>query len=169
MDALVVGSAACVWDDLRALGPWSGIVIAVNHAAVGYPHRIDHLATLHGEWVDGWRREREEKGGNTDFAAWTRPDHEGGDRTLSGWSSGSSGLFGVGVALELGASRVVLAGVPIDVRPHFFDAEPWTCFSDYRGVWEGRADRLRGRVYSMSGWTRDLLGAPPWIHREEVA
>ncbi len=169
MDALVIGSAACVWDDLRALGQWDGVVVAVNHMAAVYPYRIDHLATLHSDMAGAWVRARKARGGNLDFTIWGRPEREGADYTLSGWSSGSSGLFGVGVALGIGAERVVLAGVPIDETPHFFDHAAWACFAGYRAVWEERASLLRGRVFSMSGWTRELLGSPPWLQLDRAA
>jgi hypothetical protein len=165
---LVLGGASSLWDDLRALGPFQGTIIAVNDSGAVYPHRIDHLCSLHGDKIGGWARERRRRGLNADFLTWTRPEHDGlADRYLSGWSSGSSGLFAVGVALELGAESVVLAGVPMQASAaHFFDREPWDAVSLYLRAWEARADALRGRVYSMSGWTRDLLGPPPDLQQE---
>lgn len=169
MRALVIGGASCAWDDLRALGSWGDVRIAVNDMASVYPHRIDHIATLHAEKLIRWTAERERRGGNMDFVTWGRPEKPGTDRTLAGWTSGSSGLFAVGVALELGAEQVVLAGVPMDPQPHFFNEAEWPEFRLYRKAWERRADALRGRVFSMSGWTRELLGSPPWLQREEAA
>lgn len=158
--ALVVGGASCVWDDLRALGPWAGLVVAINDAIAVYPHRIDHAATLHPEKLAGWCEERARRGGNPDYLTWSRKAPEVVDRVLTGWNGGSSGLFAVGVALEAGAERVVLTGVPLDARPHFWDAEAWEACNLYRAGWEKRADELRGRAFSCSGWTRELLGPP---------
>ena len=163
MRALILGGGSCVWDDIRALGTWDGLVIAVNDVGCVYPYPVDHWCSLHAEKLAGWALERKGRGFDMTFTTWTRPEREGADRQLAGWSSGSSGMFAVGVALELGAESVVLAGVPMEPRPHFFDATAWTDFANYRGAWEKRADRLRGRVYSMSGWTRDLLSGPPWL------
>lgn len=164
MRALVLGGADCLWDDLRALGHWDGPVVATNDAGVAYPYRIDHWCSLHGDKLPAWRRMREARGLNLDFTTWTRDVHaEYADRTLSGWSSGSSGLFAVGVALHLGAESVVLAGVPMQAdRAHFFDRAPWDDVGPYLQAWEARAAQMRGRVFSMSGWTRELLGGPPF-------
>lgn len=167
MIALVVGGAACVWGDLAALAAWKpDTVIAVNDMIGAFPGRIDVAATLHAEKLDRWRLERWRQGGNPDYVTWGRPEKPGTDRVLGGWTSGSSGMFGVGVALELGADVVLLAGVPMDPRPHFFDHTAWDSFRLYRAAWEKRADRLRGRVFSVSGWTRDLLGPPPAVRKE---
>lgn len=170
MKALILGGAACVWDDLRTLGPYGDIVIAVNDIGAVYPHRIDHWATLHGEKLPDWSAKRVVRGYNTDYTTWTRPEKPGQtDRVLSGWSSGSSGFLAVGVALEVGATEVVLAGVPMDGSPHFFDREGWKGFLAHRAAWERKADDLRGRVFSMSGWTRRLLGSPPWLTAKGAA
>lgn len=161
MNALVIGGASCLWDDLAAVGTWDGMVVACNDAGAVYPHRIDHFATLHPEKLDGWRAERERRGGNLDFTTWSRRNPELVDRILEGWSSGSSGMLAVGVALAVGAERVVLCGVPMQATPHFFDPAPWEGVQHHAGAWEARVDELRGRVFSLSGWTRELLGPPP--------
>lgn len=166
MNALVIGGAACVWDDLRALGPWGGLVVVVNDVGACYPHRIDHWATLHPEKLAGWRMGRWKRGGNGDYTTWSRRNPELVDRIISGWSSGSSGMLGVGVALDVGAENVVLAGIPMGSEGHFFSPDPWGAFETHRPAWEKRIDVLRGRVTSMSGWTRELLGAPELQRRE---
>jgi hypothetical protein len=164
MRALVVGGASCVWDDLAALGSWRpDLTIAVNDAIAAYPHRIDHAATLHPEKFGGWIEERYKRQGNLDFVTWSRRNPELVDRILTGWNQGSSGMFAVGVALEMGAERVILAGVPMTETPHFFNAEPWAGVRHHRDAWEKRADEMRGRVVSCSGWTRELLGGPDKI------
>lgn len=168
MRALVLGGADSLWSDLRALGPWSGLVVACNDAGAVYPHRIDALCSLHGDKLAGWKRERIARGLSADFTTWTRPEHAGcADRYLSGWSSGSSGLFAVGVALEMGAESVTLAGVPMEASAaHWFDRDPWAAADLHWSAWEKRADMLRGRVFSLSGRTRALLGCPPELEQE---
>lgn len=170
--ALVLGGADCLWRDLDALGRWTpDIVVATNDAIAAYPGRIDQAATLHPEKLTHWRMERWKNRGNGDYQTWSRSDTpEGVDRTLSGWSSGSSGMLAVGVAFEVGAESVVLAGVPIQAEAaHFFDPSPWEGVQHHREAWEKRADELRGRVWSLSGWTRTLLGAPPFIGEQRSA
>lgn len=161
MNALVIGGASTVWDDLAALREWTpGCTVVVNDIGTVYP-RFDAWATLHAEKLDGWKAERTARGLPGGYVTWGRPEKPGTDRTLAGWTSGSSGMFGVGVALAMGAESVVVAGVPLDARPHFFDEAAWESFHLYRRAWERRVERLRGRVWSMSGWTRELLGEPP--------
>lgn len=169
MRALILGGADCLWCDLGALEVWKpDVVIATNDAIAAYPDRIDHAVTLHPEKLVRWRMERWKNRGNGDYETWSRPDTpDGVDRTLSGWSSGSSGMLAVGVALSVGADSVVLAGVPMQAgAAHFFDPSPWNDVWHHREAWEKRADELRGRVWSLSGWTRDLLGAPPFIDEQ---
>jgi hypothetical protein len=162
MTALVLGGASCIWRDLASLGRWApDLVIATNDAGTVYPHRIDAWATLHPEKLVGWRLDRWRNGGNGDYLTWSRRNPELVDRILTGWNQGSSGMFAVGVALEMGAERVILAGVPMQAEAaHFFDPAPWDAVHHHRDAWEKRADQMRGRVVSCSGWTRELLGGP---------
>lgn len=162
--ALVLGGASCLYADLAALGSWRpDLVVATNEAGTVYPHRIDAWATLHPEKLTGWRMERWKNRGNGDYLTWSRRNPELVDRILTGWNQGSSGLFAVGVALECGAGSVILAGVPMTETPHFFNEQAWEGVRHHREAWERKADQMRGRVFSLSGWTRDLLGPPPFI------
>lgn len=168
--ALVIGGASCLWDDLAALSGWTpDIVIAVNDAIAAYPGRIDAAATLHPEKLTRWRVGRWKNRGNGDYLTWSRRNSELVDRILTGWNQGSSGMFAVGVALETGADSVVLAGVPMTETPHFHNDQPWDGVRHHWQAWEKRADEMRGRVWSMSGRTRDLLGAPPFIETKVAA
>lgn len=87
--------------------------------------------------------------------------------------SGSSGLFAAQVALsEMGARGVVLCGVPLDSdRAHFFNRDPWTDAEVFRRGFEAARPVIRETVRSMSGWTRDLLGAPDaqWLNDRAAA
>jgi len=83
---------------------------------------------------------------------------------------GDSGLYAVQIALqELGFAGVILAGCPIDASggtlcPHSEMAEP-TKADRFKPAWVKALPEIRERTRSMSGWTRDLLGAPcqHWI------
>jgi hypothetical protein len=165
--AVVLGGADCLWDDLRALDGPPEIVVAVNNAGIVYPGRLDHWATMHAEEMPWREAKRRAKGYPGGYIRWTHPtavgwdDHtETCDRFLDGWSDGSSGWFGVGVALEV-ADRAILCGIPMDERPHFDRVAGWDVADAYFREWEKRLDRVQGRVFSMSGRTRDLLGPPP--------
>lgn len=155
MIAVVLGGAACLWDDLRALGPFAGAVVAVNQAGVYYPYRVDHWATLHPENLPHWMRQRAIRGRSVDVEVWADP--------VPGWETGSSGLHAVKCALDRGYAPVVLCGVPMDSGAHFHDASPWPVADEHWPTWLDRANEMRGRVFSMSGRTRDLLGAPSWL------
>ena len=77
---------------------------------------------------------------------------------------GSTSMFAVKVGLFLGYSAVVLCGVPYDDSGRFFD--PPGASKDYVkhnkwAPWEKFAENgFDGRVKSMSGKTRELLGEP---------
>lgn len=161
MIAFVCGSAACLPDDLeaaRALA-FPDLTVAVNAAAVAVP--AEHFATMHPKNAPRWLAARAEAGLPPPASIWCPP----GVGTHDGWRhapawGGSSGLFGVAVAMELGADRIVLCGVPLDPIPHIDDPEPWRDATRYRYAWRVHEVALRACVRSLSGWTRGLLGAP---------
>lgn len=167
MNALALGGADCVWDDVAAsealLGEaWWDIVVACNDAGAAWPERLDHWVSLHPDKLEHvWKPRRE---GNQDYETWSnlhRGDKDPGptDHHLENWG-GSSGLFCVTVALEVGADRIVVCGMPMESQPHFHGINPWEEWSSFRQAWEDHHEEMDGRVRSMSGWTRQLLGAP---------
>lgn len=174
--AIVAGSARCVFADLevaRAADP-DAQVVAVNTTGL-FLSSVLHLASLHPEFVarvaalrplmDCVPNPRGEVVVTHSIAA-----YPGVDRV---WPAiphtGSSSLFAVRVALELGFDRVICAGVPLDSSGRFFDppgparwdwdAPEWG--DPYREAWRAAAlEEFAGRVTSCSGWTRALLGGP---------
>lgn len=166
--ALVVGGASCVWDDLAAVGRTPDLVVCVNDSGTVYPNAFAAWVSLHPVKFPMWERARRAKGLPGGYLKWSQPsDHNARrvDRTLGGWKHGSSSFLAVGVAFEMGATEVVLCGVPMQAEgAHFFSPDkPWDQVDRYTAAWVEAAHKLRGRVYSMSGWTRELLGAPPWV------
>lgn len=179
---LVAGSARGVWEDLALFGrvddgAWD--VMALNVMGAFYPGRLEHWASLHPEHVGGLARLRRDvvDGRETHFHT-SRPFMPAPERPAEGarpwhaWAfanlGGTTGAFAALVGLGLGYDRVVLAGVPMDNSGHFYDA-PWVrgtgtfAFGDpnYQTVWCELRDRVfEGRVTSLSGRTRDWLGAP---------
>ena len=72
------------------------------------------------------------------------------DRIIPGPAvSGSSSLLGVLAGMAMGYAEIILAGVPLDDKK----------YRVFRLGWPHYADQLRGRVRSLSGWTRDYLEA----------
>lgn len=81
---------------------------------------------------------------------------------------GSTALFCVYAALEMGYERVVLAGCPMDASGHWYEpgssGPRWTGES-YQAWLDFKASSESGRVRSMSGYTQIILGAPSkaWV------
>ena len=169
--ALILGGAACLDEDLAAAAALgiteeTAAIIATNHAGRDRPGRVDAWASFHAELFNRWIAEREAAGRPPALMLWTaeRPLHEPQmppNLHLTSHWGGSSGLLAVAVALELGFRRIVLCGVPMTAEGEHYDrAGLWIDAGNYRRAWLDRAGVLAGRVRSMSGWTRDMLGEP---------
>jgi hypothetical protein len=177
--AAILGGARCVWEDLEALTALRApdFIIATNDAGAHYAGRVDHWATLHYEKLPTWTAERALRGYPPAERIWVHTKAVGPvagnslhDR-LEDWG-GSSGLFAVQVALALGAARVALCGVPLEVNEgHFFDPGRWSWAVRYRSGWINHRAEIAGPVRSMSGWTAEYLGKPDevWLHEKEQA
>jgi len=165
---IVLGGALCLWDDMAHLAPDlfdTARVIAVNQAGYLYGGRIDAWVTLHPEELPGWREKRTAPG---DYLTFSRRKPELMDHIVPQWGALASGGYGVAVARDYyRAGEVILCGVPMDPSPNFA-GEAWWDYSTYRPAWVKALAKLDG-VYSMSGWTRDLLGPPPAHYRSRDA
>lgn len=147
------------------------VFAAVNDAIALWPGRIDYAATLHPDKLAGWMKRRAEAGYPGMPQRWTYQRGEPAktemraDRVTRDWGGGS-GLFTAKVLRECGLTRIVLAGIPMDDRPHVagstvkHPAAPWTACKDFRKAWREHRTEIAPFVRSMSGWTRDLFGAP---------
>lgn len=183
--ALVLGGGAEVWDDLARLEemlgrPWSDMVVAANDIGCHWERELDHWVTLHPDRMKGWAHTRAAKGYPSPGALWSRHSLNGkfkaqGLRAGKNWGGGSSGMMACAVAVDMmGANRVVLCGVPMTKTPHFAAstvhqrAKAWTSADGHFRVWRREVGRMRGVIRSMSGRTRELLGAPTlaWLNEE---
>jgi hypothetical protein len=172
--ALVLGGAACVWDDLEAaldLGEFDGVVL-VNDIGIHWRGTADAWVTHHPEHMPRWKQQRHD----AEFPSvpvWTfegyseRKDvtlvaeHVAPLRFKGQMSTGSSGLFGVQVAIDgLGFDKALCCGIPMNASPHFLTNRPWTASASYIKGWREAMPHLKGRVRSMSGWTAAELGKP---------
>jgi hypothetical protein len=168
LTALVLGGAAGVWEEARAAHALftPGLTVAVNDAIAQYDGHLDIAVTLHPDKMAGWRYQREANGFKPAQKCIGHKQADGIDETTGflfpGQKlSGSSGLFAVKVALDAGCERVVLAGVPMtDSGAHFFDSKPWTECRSFHEGWQQAMPHIQHVVRSMSGWTREILGAP---------
>jgi hypothetical protein len=172
--AVVVGGAEGWQEELAELiasGPEPDVYVACNDAGLEL-EPLDHWASLHPEKLVGkdpdhperwpWVRQRIEAGRSRDFATWSHGGKPRTNRTLTGWSDGSSGFLALGVALQF-ADQAVLCGIRMDAHPNQYRPEKqWQRARNYRRGWERRREQLQGRVFSTSGWTRDVFGPPAW-------
>lgn len=171
--ALVLGGARCVYDDIAAAQKLvtTDIVVAVKDIGITWP-TPHYWATLHPERVPKELAERRRSGLPDPIAIYTYNKRipKGIDLPyhVVDLKGGSSGLLGVMVALEV-ADKAVVCGVPLDPRqPHYRrpKKQGWPPATMYRIAWKQVHSKLKDRVRSMSGWTRELLGEPTaeWVN-----
>lgn len=181
---IIIGGAECVVEDFvtarMSFGAMDHFVINESFKLVSH---MDQWCTLHPEKLRRWEKEAYARG-RTPCPIWV-PDFapDDLDTVMHGtgydehwkcapWdrgqgNSGSSGMFAISIAFSLGYAKIILAGVPMDDRPHFDRAENWQDRDRFVTAWSAAAPSLSGKVKSMSGWTRELLGAPDeqwWGH-----
>lgn len=186
--AIVIGCGSSVGPDLAiaSLARYvdnETVTIVVNEAFELVRH-FDVWCTLHPERLPGWI-ERARLRTDLRQVLYFVPDLDADDMVtimkgrgyepdwIPHWwkwheeNSGSSGLFAVGVAFSLGCEKVLLAGVPMDKQRHWNGTEPWADRDRFAAAWSAVKLRLEGKVRSLSGWTRELLGGPDeqwWRH-----
>ena len=185
-NVMVCGDAACIWDDLKAFGAakltgrgsvekegWD--ILTVNKLVETMPAVIEHCYSneinLLEKFIAARRFEYRREFGP--------PRHIHCRNHGGGWNwplggHGTSGLGAVLIAVGLGYERIVLCGMPL-TDTHHNGEPPWRNTSFTREVADtvgggmpkvwGLAKKLafHGRVRSMSGRTREWLGAPDEI------
>jgi len=176
--ALVAGSAACLWDDVvaaRKLCKFDA-VYCVKMTGIEWPDEFDVWVTLHPEYMAEYREQRRALGLPNGYQVVAPTIGELGrhgvhpvDRRVSyRWAgmnaSASSGIYGAKVAMEDG-HNVILAGVPMDDSNHFSRGAPWRQHGAFEIGFQNAVPFMRGRVRSMSGRTKEILGppTPEWI------
>lgn len=89
--------------------------------------------------------------------------------------SAGSGGYAAKVALDDGADRVLLCGVPMSMDKGHFSRGQWkqanghlTAVDSFKPGFEKSIKFFTGRVRSMSGWTAEKLGTPTpeWLRGE---
>lgn len=128
---------------------------------------LHHWVTLHPNKMSGWEGMRLKNGLPKTYETWSHGNRPPMDHALGTWHDGSSGLLAVGAALKVGADMVVCCGIRLDEYPNAFrDEDRWRHHMRYRKGWQRHMAELEGKVYSMSGWTRELLGPPPFLTKD---
>lgn len=177
---LVIGSGAGLWDDVRALYRQDSEsrydYCGVNFGGHFWPFPLKHLVSLHSNYLQYWlpfRLKTFSQGWIHTHAAKPEPQVE------TVWNfvrpAAMSGLFACKAMLACGYEEIVLVGNPMDDSGHFYDPpENFLCpgetasfermryhHRDNMIEWEQAAiEEFKGRVTSMSGHTREILGAP---------
>jgi hypothetical protein len=177
-NCLVLGGGPSVWNDVdaaKALGSFHGAV-ACNDAGTDWKGELDALVTLHPNKMHIWRSKREARGYPPAKVYIAHQEGAGVDRIEPyRWpemnTSGSSGLYAVKIAMELGFDRIVLCGVSLTTDGHYFDSKAWKhrLVESYRAAWLSVMHvHLIGKVKSFSGWTAEQLGTPDarWLAGE---
>lgn len=183
--ALCLGGADCVWEDVLAWETlygkqWDGLIIIANDSGAHWPREFHHWVSLHANKLKRWHdlRTRQQLPAFTGMT-WGKDDRRSNpwgtdSRPSSGvlthyklnpWGGGSSGMFALQVAREIGCTRAVLCGIPMTPTPHFMESdEPfakyWASASGHWKAWLRYRDLMLGWARSMSGRTQELLGTP---------
>lgn len=164
--AIILGGALSVWDDLdlaSKLAP-AATVIGTNHAGRDHDGPLDHWVTMHPEilprWIEARRAAARPDAGQLWSAAHRRGEVEG-LRHIKG-VGGSSGLLAVMVAIEIGATHVMLCGVPMCQNGRHYDRErmKWQEAPQYLAAWRMQLPIITGKVKSFGGETERMLGRP---------
>lgn len=173
--ALVLGGAENVFDDAHAAYELCNfeLVVACKRVVEVWQGIVHVFATLHVNDVALSLAKRKAGGYSVDHILVYAhqppmyPQRDRVDHVIHDWA-GSSGLFGVQAALHRGATHIVCAGVPLDVRGHFDKTEHWVHAPSYRRGWKRHQDDLRN-VRSMSGWTAEFVGRPTmdWLNGKD--
>jgi hypothetical protein len=173
---LITGDAKCLASDIAAFEAW-GIphdVYAVNRSILMFGRPVRHWAAIDNEEA-GWFCEYWSKQTHPEQTAkhtigtcagfdvyWRRDTGNGKPTTVDYWI-GSSGYFGILTALHMGYKKIIIAGMPLDRTPHFYDPDgaegpfwmggTYTQWMDFK-TQIPEADRVR----SLSGYSAFILG-----------
>jgi len=160
VNVLVIGTNSRVFKEMSEINrdDYSAI-IGVNMASLLF-HPVNYLCTLHPEFFQHYKMpglrmiSQRHCNGFVD---------EVFDHVWDGYkqkNSGTSGLYAVKYALQrLDADKVVLAGIGLDDCGHIYN-EVTSFTSDvltYQKTWEIVLPELKGKVFSLGGWTKGLL------------
>lgn len=159
---LIMGFAACLFDDLAAIGPLDCDVMAVNRAGL-VAGAIDHWVSLHAAQLVAFALQRDAADMARGYRTWAPEPCIGIDHVTTDVERfGTSGLYAVRIALhKLRYDRIILAGIPLDdAQPYVGGAPIPYPLIGHRTAWRRACAEMGDRVRSMSGYTRSLLGAP---------
>lgn len=170
---VVVGDAACVWEDLERFGCKSGNGVArpdwdfftVNGITALFPGKIEHCYSNSPMVIRRYvRSRRDDYKSEFGYPRFIHSRDTTADYAWPWHGDGTSGLGAVLCAVFMGYGRIVLAGMPLDDQPHNGEP-PWRKTRFTTEV--ERADThwpnainlaFDGKVTSLSGRTAQWLG-----------
>jgi len=186
---LAVGSAPCLFDDVQAaleLYPDASLML-INGACTAFRH-AEHVLSGHTNKSRLFKEERAkafpdhppyrmhatlsypaQRQENPDITDWW-----GQDKVTGATSAGKAARIG----LALGYDRVILCGCPLDADAGYWNGEakvPHDCerfdtpnnprrvITRYRDKMAvlAKQEPFKSQVFSMSGYSRSVLGGPP--------
>ena len=184
-NAIILGSAACMSEDFG----YAKFVVgtnfdlwAVKYAGVVCPLPLKGWVSLHVEKFFPLIEERRKRGFpdaenlivhrkqlDREIGKWTwpegaqiQPDFQWGKTG----NSGSSTLYAIRTLFDLGYEKIVLCGCPMDKSINHLERGGLERFSkaaeNFKTGWLEAMPKIKGRVKSMSGWTMQHLGEPPY-------
>jgi len=169
-DLLILGGAKCVWNDLAQVDDTQYDVMAINDMGCLYEGHVDFMVSLHPDKFyqrePQWAKARIDKGLNSDFdiiSCCTQSDKKRygitGNLCFDN-ICGTSGLYAIRVGFHFHYDNIVLAGIPLDALHGNVANNNWHISRDLTGekaAWRRYLPTFKGRVYSLSGWTKRLL------------
>jgi len=153
---VVCGDAPCLFNDLASIEGIEADYLAVNRAGFKVLRPILWWVTYHPDalYHEKWHQKRVQNGGNNDFTVVAHQRNISIEkagipcRVFAGPSrTGSSALLAVLFGLSQGYGHIIVAGAPLDANG----------YRNFREGWSVKADALKGRVRSLSGWTKTFL------------
>ena len=183
--ALIVGSAACVFDDIRNAKVPDPVYIGINEGVGVVP--CLHLVTQHPEHIQKFLKlHREAHPGHPDPVVHCPAPTETEERLYGEWVDfwwndaripATSAAAGIVVTVGMGFSPVVLCGCPLNGGGYYRPVEDVPgdpriglrepgddLLEAYQARFKAVFSRLTYRhVRSMSGFTREVLGGPAWL------
>lgn len=135
--------------------------------------QVDHAVTLHPSKLPKWLKDRAGNGLPYPGSVWAFRlfDEYPQVTNATGHWQGSSGLFAIKIARELGFERIILCGVPMTREGgHFLRREEWKQSTGLRQRWIAHIRELKPYVRSWSGWTQHTFGLPEvdWLLGSEI-
>lgn len=179
---LITGDGGCLPDDVREFESWDlpHDLFCVNRSMLYFKRQIQHWAAVdfeEGMWfAENINKEIEPEHKivrhtvgifRKAFDVFWQQDVEFDNNIQRRVWIGNSGLFAIFVALKMGYEKVVIAGMPLDNNPHWYepnspdspDGPQWhgLAFANWIDFKRQRPDAAE-KVKSMGGYTEFILG-----------